>query len=121
MINSVNVTGRLTRDPELRTTSGGKSACSFSLAVQKRYKSPDDTTEADFFDVVAWNKDADYVVNYCSKGQLVGVTGRLQTRKYTASDGTEKKIVEIVAENVSGLERKKVDAPAQHESEDPFA
>ena len=62
-VNSVVLVGRLTRDPELRTTNTGKSVCSFSLAVTKRIKPQDGSPDADFFNIVAWNKDADYVVN----------------------------------------------------------
>lgn len=112
-MNSVNIIGRLTRDPESRTTTGGKSVCTFSVAVQKRIKPMDGSPDADFFTVVAWDKSADYVVNYLSKGRLVSVEGRLQSRKYTASDGSNREVIEIVANNVSGLDRPREDAPAQ--------
>lgn len=109
MVNSVVLIGRLTRDPELRTTTTGKNVCSFSIAVQKRIKPQDGSPDADFFNIVAWNKDADYVVNYLTKGRLVAVEGRLQARKYTASDGSNREVVEIVANSVQGLDRPKDD------------
>jgi single-strand DNA-binding protein len=108
-MNRVCIIGRLTRDPELRHTGAGKSVASFSVAVQKRIKPQDGSPDADFFNVVAWNNSADYVANYLTKGRLVSVDGRLQSRKYTASDGTDRNVVEIVADNVSGLDRPRDD------------
>lgn len=104
-MNAVSIVGRLTRDPELRTTQTGKNTCSFSVAVTKRFKPTDGSPDADFLNVVAWNKDADYVVNYLTKGRLVAVNGRIQTRKYTASDGSNREVTEIVADHVQGLDR----------------
>src|SRR2546421_5048086 len=109
MINRVVLVGRLTRDPELRTTTTGKSVCDFSIAVQKRMKPQDGSPDADFFRVNAWEKTAEYVSNYLTKGRLVAVDGRLQSRKYTASDGTNREVIEVVAESVQGLDRPKDD------------
>ena len=107
-INSVTITGRLTRDPELRTTTTGKQVCSFGVAVQKRFK-PQNSEErdADFFNVTAWGQTAEFVSNYAGKGRLVGVTGRLETRKYTNKDGIEVNAVDIVADNIVLLDRPK--------------
>lgn len=110
MINRVVVTGRLTHDPELRTTVNGKNVCDFQIAVTKRFKPQDGSPDADFFRVSAWGNTAEYVANYLSKGRLVGIDGRLQSRKYQASDGTNREVVEIVADNVQGLDRPKDDA-----------
>lgn len=116
-VNNVVLVGRLTRDPELRTTNTGKSVCSFSLAVNKRVKPTDGSPDADFFNVVAWGTSADFVANYLTKGRLAAVEGRLQSRKYTASDGSNREVVEIVANNVQGLDRPRDDGgqgqPAQ--------
>jgi single-strand DNA-binding protein len=109
MINRVVLVGRLTRDPELRTTMTGKSVCDFSIAVQKRIKPTDGSPDADFFRVQAWERQAEYVSNYLHKGRLVAVDGRLTARKFTASDGTNREVVEIVAENVQGLDRPRDD------------
>jgi single-strand DNA-binding protein len=120
-MNSVCIIGRLTRDPELRTTTTGKSVASFSLAVQKRIKPQDDSPDADFFDIVAWERQADYVVNYLTKGRMVAVEGRLQTRKWTATDGSNRTVVEIVATNVQGLDRPQSQGAQEEEEEDRFA
>jgi single-strand DNA-binding protein len=110
MINRVVLVGRLTRDPEMRTTQSGKSVCDFSIAVQKRIKPQDGSPDADFFRVTAWEKTAEFVANYLSKGRLVAVDGRLQSRKYTAQDGTNREVVEVIAESVQGLDRPKDDS-----------
>ncbi len=110
MVNSVVLVGRLTRDPELRTTSTGKNVCSFSIAVTKRIKPTDGSPDADFFNIVAWGNQADYVTNYLTKGRLVAVEGRLQSRKYTTNDGANREVVEVVANSVQGLDRPRDDA-----------
>lgn len=132
MVNNVVLVGRLTRDPELRTTTTGKNVCSFSIAVNKRIKPQDGSPDADFFSIVAWYKDADYVMNYITKGRLVSVEGRLQSRKYTASDGSNREVVEVVANNVQGLDRPREEerpgasgirvatTPAEVDEYDPF-
>ncbi len=112
MINRVVLIGRLVRDPELRTTQTGKSVCDITIAVDKRIKPSDGSPTADFFRVNCWEKTADFVANYLSKGRLVAVDGRLQSRKYTASDGTNRETVEIVADTVQGLDRPRDDSGA---------
>lgn len=107
-MNNVNIIGRLTRDPELRTTTTEKQVCSFSLAVQKRFKPQDGSADADFFDCVAWGQQAEYTANYLTKGKRVAVTGRLQSRKYTVGD-QQRTVIEIVADEVQGLDRPKED------------
>ncbi|MEZ0325316.1 MAG: single-stranded DNA-binding protein [Fimbriimonas sp.] len=104
MINRVVLVGRLVRDPELRTTSTGKSVVGFSIAVDKRFKpqGPDQPT-ADFFKVTAWEKTAEYVSNYLTKGQRCAVDGRLEQRSYVDKEGNKRETVEVVAENVQGL------------------
>ena len=111
MLNRVVLIGRLTRDPELRTTSTGKSVVSFSIAVQKRIKpqNPNDP-DADFFRVTAWGQTAEFVSNYMSKGRLVAVDGRLETRKFVDNQGANREVVEVVADNVNGLDRPRDDA-----------
>ncbi|MBS1717336.1 MAG: single-stranded DNA-binding protein [Armatimonadetes bacterium] len=125
--------GRLVRDPELRTTSGGKSVTDFSIAVRKRIKPQDGSPDADFFRVTAWGQTAEFVSNYLNKGRLVVVEGRLQSRKYTTSDGQNREVVEIVADNVDALDRPREDGdsgsamaavasgPAPALEDDPFA
>ena len=113
MLNREILIGRLTRDPELRTTNTGKSVVSFSIAVQKRSKPQDPSQpDADFFRVTAWERTADYVSNYLTKGRLVAVEGRLETRKYVDNTGANRDVTEVIADNVQGLDRPRDDAPA---------
>lgn len=108
-LNRVCLIGRLTRDPELRTTTTGKSVVEFSIAVNKKFKPTDGGPDADFFRCKAWGSTAEFVSNYLGKGRLISVDGRIETRKYTANDGSNREIVEIVADNVQSLERPRDD------------
>jgi len=92
----------------LRTTTTGKQVAGLGIAVDKRFK-PQDPNEpsADFFNVTAWGQTAEFITNYGGKGRLVAVDGRLQTRKYTNKDGIEVTAFEIVAENISLLDKPK--------------
>lgn len=103
-MNKVVVIGRLTKDPELRFTPGnGTAVASFTLAVDRRFKK-EGQQEADFIPVVVWGKQAESTANYMSKGKLMGVSGRIQTRSYDAKDGTKRYVTEVVAEEVQFLE-----------------
>lgn len=109
-LNCVCLTGRLTRDPELRTTATGKQVLSFTLAVQKRFKPQDDNQpDASFINCVAWGQQAEFLSNYGAKGRTVGVTGRLEQRKYQAQDGTMREVVEVVVDSVQLLDRPRDD------------
>lgn len=99
-INQVILMGRLTRDPELRTTPNGKSVCSFSLAVDRAF-SQDDT--ADFFDITAWEKLGELVEQYLTKGRRCLVQGRLQQRTWE-QDGQKRSKVDVVATDVTFLD-----------------
>jgi single-strand DNA-binding protein len=103
-VNSVVLIGRLTRDPDVRTTTSGKQVASFSIAVDRRFKGQDGT-DVDFFRITAWGNSADFVGKYLGKGRLVAVEGRLQTSKYNDKDGNPRESVEVVAESVQGLDR----------------
>jgi single-strand DNA-binding protein len=105
-INRVVLVGRLTRDPELRNTTTGKQVVNFGLAVDDRFNK--DNTN--FFNISAWGQTADFVAKYLTKGRLIAVDGRLQQRKYTAQDGQERNVVEIVADTVQGLDRPRDEA-----------
>ena len=100
MLNRITMTGRLTRDPELRTTQGNRSVTNFSIANQRNYKNSSGERGTDFFDVVAWQATAEFVTKYFSKGSLVTVDGRLETRKFTDKEGNKRTVVEIIADNV---------------------
>lgn len=110
-MNRICIVGRLTRDPEMRVTTTGKSYATFSVAVNKKFK-PQDPNErdADFFNVKVWDKTAEYVTNYLAKGRLVSVDGRIESRRYTDQQGVQKEIWEIAADNVNGLDRPRDDA-----------
>ena len=102
MINNVVLVGRLTRDPELRKTQSGTSVLSFTCAVNRRFQSQEQT--ADFINCVAWNQTADFLSRYATKGALVSVEGRIQTRNYEDKTGNRVYVTEVVAEQVQLLE-----------------
>ena len=106
-MNKVVLMGRLTRDPEVRYTQGNNTAvCSFSLAVNRRFKQ-EGQPDADFINVVAWAKTAEFVSKYFTKGQQVAVVGRIQTRNYDDKDGKKIFVTEVVAEEVYFADSKK--------------
>lgn len=107
--NSATLVGRLTRDPELRTTTTGKNYATFSIAVNKRFKPQDGSAEADFFNCKAWGQTADYVNQYVLKGRLVLVQGRIETRKYTDRDGNNREAIDIVCDQVTAMDRQRDD------------
>ena len=96
MLNSVCLLGRLTKDPELKTTQSGKSVCSFSLAVDGFKKG-----ETDFIDCVAWNASAENLAKFKKKGEQIAVTGQLKTRTYEDRNGNKRKVVEVRTESVT--------------------
>ena len=104
MINRVVLVGRMTRDPELRRTPQGDAVTSFTLAVNRNYTSRDGQQQADFINCVVWKKSAENVERYCSKGSLVGVEGRIQTRSYDNSQGQKVYVVEVICDSVQFLE-----------------
>ena len=106
MINNVILVGRLTRDPELRKTQSGTSVLSFNLAVNRKF-SKDDEQSADFINCVAWNHSADFMAKYLSKGSLIGLEGRIQTRNYEDKTGNRVYVTEVVADSVQSLESRK--------------
>ena len=104
MINRVVLVGRMTRDPELRRTPQGDAVTSFTLAVNRNFTSRDGQQQADFINCVVWRKPAENVERYCSKGSLVGVEGRIQTRSYDNSQGQKVYVVEVICDSVQFLE-----------------
>ena len=100
-MNKVILTGNLTRDPEIRTTATDKTVATMGLAVRRGWKKTDDNQpDADFFNIVAWEKLAEFCRNYLMKGSKIIVEGRLQTRSYEAKDGTKRTITEVVANEI---------------------
>ena len=100
MLNKIILMGRLTRDPELRRTGSGTAVTSFSLAVDRDFKSQSGEKETDFIDIVAWRSTAEFVSKYFTKGRMAVVEGRLQIRDWTDKDGGKRRSAEVVAENV---------------------
>lgn len=102
-LNNAILMGRLTAQPELRSTQSGKKVCSFTLAVNR----PGKDSGTDWIDVVAWEKTAEFVSKYFTKGMQVAVKGRIQTRNWEDNNGNKRKSVEVVAEEVHFAEGKK--------------
>ncbi|MCT6902069.1 MAG: single-stranded DNA-binding protein [Lactobacillus sp.] len=107
MINRVVLVGRLTRDPELRTTGSGISVATFTLAVDRQYTNAQGERGADFISCVIWRKAAENFCNFTSKGSLVGIDGRIQTRNYDNKDGQRVYVTEVIVDNFSLLESRK--------------
>lgn len=105
MINNVVLAGRVTKDIELKVTPTGKSVCSFSLAVNRKFVQ-DGERQADFINCQLWGKSAEALEKYGKKGMLIGVEGRIQTRKYTNQQGQTVYVTEVVADSFSFLEKK---------------
>jgi len=104
MINRSVLVGRLTRDPELRYTSGGAAVASFTLAVNRSFTNQNGEREADFINCVIWRKAAENFANFTHKGSLVGIDGRIQTRNYENQQGQRVYVTEVVVDNFSLLE-----------------
>ena len=100
MLNIIAIMGRLVRDPEMRQTTTGKIVASFRVAVDRGSKDANGQNQADFFDVVAWNKTAEFVCKYFQKGSLIAIDGRLQSRSYQDKSGQNRTAIEIIANNV---------------------
>ena len=114
-MNSVQLIGRLTRDPEIRYTDGGASIARFGLAVDRRFKQ-ENGADADFINIVSFGKTAEFIEKYFHKGMKIALNGRIQTGSYTDKDGKKVYTTDIVAENVEFCESKGTssnnDAPA---------
>lgn len=117
MLNVVTISGRLVRDPELRHTTSGKSVCSFTLAVDRDFKSNGEK-EVDFIDCVSWGGTADFVSRYAEKGRMLIASGLLQIREWTDKEGNKRRNAEVVTSNVYfGDSKKKI---TQEEQEQNF-
>ncbi|UXU79077.1 single-stranded DNA-binding protein [Mammaliicoccus sciuri] len=106
MINSTTLVGRLTKDPELRTTPSGIEVGNFTLAVNRTFTNQNGEREADFINCIVFRKQAVNVNQYLSKGKLAGIVGRLQTRSYENKEGQKVYVTEVVCDNVQFLEPK---------------
>lgn len=104
-MNKVVLIGRLTKDPELKFTPGaGTAVTTLTLAIDRRFTKEGQQKETDFIPIVIWGKQAESTANYVTKGKLLGVSGRIQTRSYDAKDGTKRYVTEVIAEEVQFLE-----------------
>ncbi len=106
-MNEVWLIGRLTKDPEEKQTPGGKTVARMTLAVDRDYTNADGEREADFIEIIAWEKLAENCIKHLGKGRLVSIKGRLQIRSYDDNQGIRRKAAEVVAEKVKFLDRPK--------------
>lgn len=119
MLNKVILMGRLTKDPEIKSSMQGKSISTFTLAVDRGYVKPGEERQADFINIVTFNSTADFVARYFEKGQLVAVCGRLQTRNWEDNEGKRHYATEVVAEEAHFAESKR-DAANPQRTENSF-
>ena len=108
-INKVILTGNLTRDPELTETPSGVAVCRFSIAVGRDYTNADGERETDFFNITVWRGRAENCAKYLKKGSKVGIVGSLQNRSYEDKDGIERRVTDVIANEVEFLTPKKAD------------
>ena len=101
MLNCVTLMGRLTADPELRTTTTGRSVATFSIAVDRSYVRQGEQRQTDFINIVTWESTANFVSRYFSKGSMIAVQGSIQTRSYEDKNGNKRTAFEVVAREVS--------------------
>lgn len=127
MYNRVILIGRLTKDPELRYTTNGTGVASFTLAVDRNFKSSNGEMETDFINIIAWRNLGERCSEYLSKGKLAVVEGRLQLRSYEGQDGVKRTVAEVVADDVrflsprdSAVSKKDIDDLAQSVQNAPF-
>jgi single-strand DNA-binding protein len=121
MLNKVILMGRLTRDPELKTTPQGVSVASFSVAVDRGYVKQGEERQADFINIVAWRSTAEFISKYFVKGQMIAIVGRLQTRNYDDKDGKKVYVTEVLADEVSFADSKKESGSATNVAPQPPA
>lgn len=122
-MNVVSLIGRFTRDPDLRYTQNGTAVANGNLAVTRNFKNSKGDYEADFIKVVSWKRTAELIAQHFKKGDMIGITGRIQTRSYE-KDGRKVYVTEVVAENITFLQRRKKDKPSAEDiygTNDSFA
>lgn len=117
-LNKVILGGRLTADPELKTTPSGVSVCSFNLAVNRRFSKEGET---DFISVVAWRQTAEFISKHFSKGSSICVIGAIQTRNYTANDGSKRYVTEVQADDAVFVDSKAETDSARFKDANPSA
>lgn len=111
MLNAVTLTGRLTKDPDLKFTPSGVPVSNMNLAVNRSYTNDKGEREADFFPLVVWRELAEIMANHLVKGSLIGITGKLQSRTYDNTEGKKVYVTEIVVNEFTFLDPKKEETP----------
>ncbi len=119
-MNKVILIGRLTKDPELRYTGSNRAVTQITLAVNRSFTNQNGEREADFINVVIWDKQAENVAKYLTKGRLIAVDGRIQTRNYDNSEGKKVYVTEVVALSVQFLESKGSSTTNNYSTPNPF-
>ena len=120
MLNQIAIQGRLTKTPELRHTQAGKPVASFSIACDRDFRDSNGNKATDFFDIVVWGQTGERCADWLSKGQLVTLTGRLQTRDWTDREGNKRKAFEIVAREVHFPPRERAPEESYRQPEPEF-
>lgn len=105
-MNQVSLLGRLTKDPEVKKTQSGTSVCSFTIAVDRRFKNADGTRQTDFIPCVGWRQVADIIGQHFHKGSKIGITGSIQTRSYEDNTGRNVFVTEVLAEQIEFIDKK---------------
>ncbi len=118
-MNKVLLVGRLTRDPELRTTPGGMAVTRFSLAISQNFVNKNGERGVDFINCSAWGRQADNISKYCKKGTLVSAEGRIRTSSYNAQDGSKRYVTEVVCDTVNFLSRNNSDGQSDNHYQSP--
>ncbi|NLC48119.1 MAG: single-stranded DNA-binding protein [Tenericutes bacterium] len=111
-MNKIILVGRLTKDPELRSTTSGISTVAFSVAVNRNFKNKEGNYDADFINCVAFRNQAEFISKYFKKGGLIGIDGRIQTRNYDAEDGTKRYVTEVLVDSVEFVGGKNENSPS---------
>lgn len=112
MINNLTLMGRLTSDPELKQTTSGKSVTSFNVAVDRRFQGKSEEKKTDFIPCVAWGNNAEFITKWFHKGDMLAITGEIQTRNYEDKNGNKRTAVEVVVGEASFCGGKKESTPA---------
>lgn len=118
MFNLVVLTGRLTADPELKTTPNGIPVTTFSIAVNRNYRAGEEQ-QTDFINIVAWRQRAEFITKYFKKGNLIGIEGSIQTRRYQDKNGNNRTAFEVVVNNAQFVESKRESSAAAPVAQEP--
>ena len=113
-MNNVSLTGRITKEPELRFTQNGNACCMFTLAINRKYKDKNGETPVDFIPCVAWGNQATFINDYVVKGNLLEVAGNIQSRTYQTQSGDNRQVIEVIVDSVSNLTPRPKEEPTKN-------